>query len=167
MDRRDFIAFTVSGRSLALPVADVRRAVPLPRLAAPAGAPAFLEGFFNLHGSEVAVLRADLLLDLGEEQLGVYSPLLLLAGDDPLMALHVGRITGIAKAADVKPVGKDETFNSAVVGRFDHGGQSTYLLSARQILLAEERSRVAFHRDVMRRRLDGLGREPAGARRAS
>ena len=66
VNRRDLIAFTVSGRRLALPLAGVSRAVALPRLEVPAGAPAFLEGFFDLRGSEVAVLRADRLLDLGE-----------------------------------------------------------------------------------------------------
>jgi purine-binding chemotaxis protein CheW len=161
MDRRDLIAFTVSGRSLAMPVNDVRRALPLPRLAAPVGAPPYLEGFFDLHGSEVAVLRADRLFDLGEETLGIYSPLLLLARQDQAVALHVASVQGIAKTADVKPVGKDETFNSCVVGRFDHLGRSTYLLAADQILLVEERARILAHRSALRRRLDALDTQPA------
>ena len=60
----------------------------------PASAPKFLAGFFDFRGTPVAALRLDLLLSLGEERYGIYSPLLILKEASPPVALHVGRVTG-------------------------------------------------------------------------
>ncbi|MEX0852803.1 MAG: chemotaxis protein CheW [Bauldia sp.] len=165
MDRTLLLAFVAAGRRLALPLNDVERVVPLPLLAVPTGAPNFIEGFFDFHGALVAVVSVGRLLGLGDERLGVYSPLLVLRGQDPPVALHVASITSILKltAADIQPIGKDETFNACVVGRVGDRGETVYVLSTQEILLAEERAKIASQRAIKRRRLDALAGEPTGA----
>ena len=64
---------------------------------------------------------------------------------------------------DVQPIGRDETFNACVVGRFNDRGDTVYLLSTDNILLAEERTKIAAHRAMKKRRLDGLADDDAHA----
>jgi chemotaxis signal transduction protein len=132
-------------------------------LETPAGAPAFLEGFFDFAGTLVAAVRLDRLLSLGEEPLGVYSPLLILRRSDPPIALHVTAVHAILElgAADIHPIARDETFNACVVGRVGLRGETTYVLSADEIMLAEERATVASHRTMRRQRLAGLADQAA------
>lgn len=165
IDRQSFLVFTVADRRLGLPLDDVRRVVPLPLLQPPAGAPTFVEGFFDFRGAPVAVIRIDRLLALGEDKLGLYSPLLLLKGSDPAIALHVGRVVAMLKSSevDVQPIGRDETFNACVVGRFNDRGGTVYLLSTDNILMAEERANVAAQRAMKKRRLDELAVDEADA----
>ena len=163
MDRRTLLAFTAAGRRLALPLEDLQRVVPLPLLQAPIGSPPFVEGFFDFGGTPVAAVRVDRLLSLGEERLGVYSPLLLLKDADPALALHVTSVTSILKttATDIQPIGPDETFNACVIGRLSNRGETVYVLSAENILLAEERSRIASLRAMKKRRIEALASDDA------
>jgi chemotaxis signal transduction protein len=165
IDRQSLLVFTVADRRLGLPLNDVRRVVPLPLLQPPTGAPAFVEGVFDFRGAPVAAIRIDRLLALGEDKLGLYSPLLLLKDSDPAIALHVGRVVAILKSSevDVQPIGRDETFNACVVGRFSDRGETVYLLSTDNILMAEERAKVAAQRAMKRRRLDELAVDEAHA----
>lgn len=147
-------------------MAAVRRVVPLPLLEQPVGAPDFVEGFFDFGGAPVAAVRLDRLLALGEEPLGIYSPLLVLRGEDPPIALHVTSVTAILKltSLDVQPIGRDETFNACVVGRLSDGGETVYVLSAENLLLAEERATIAAQRTMHARRLAALAGDQAEVR---
>jgi chemotaxis signal transduction protein len=158
MGQRPLLLFSVATWRLALPLKDVRRIVPLPLLQAPLGAPRFVEGFFDFQGEPVATLRLDRLFGLEEEKLGIYTPLLVLSVGGLAVALHVGRVDGVLNANDteIQPIGRDETFNACVVGRFGERGETVYLLAKDELLLAEERARVAAHRVMRQKRLDGL-----------
>lgn len=152
------VLFAMSGRRLALPLYDVRRIVPLPRLQAAVGAPRFVEGFFDFQGRAAAALRLDRLFDLDEEPLGLYAPLIVLHQEEPLIALHVARVTSIVDlpTSSLQAIGEGETFNGCVVGRFGAGGDTAFLLSVQNLLLAEERARLAAHMAMRDRRLDAL-----------
>jgi chemotaxis signal transduction protein len=165
VDRQALLTFVSAGRRLALPMETVRRVVPVPLLEPPVGAPAFVEGFFDFGGTPVAAVRLDRLLNLGEEPLGIYSPLLILSGEDPPVALHVTSVTSILKltSLDVQPIGRDETFNACVVGRLSDRGETVYVLSAKDLLLAEERTTIAAHRATHRRRLAAVAEADAEA----
>jgi chemotaxis signal transduction protein len=158
MEQQPLLAFTVATWRLALPLSHIRRIVPLPFLQAPLGAPRFVEGFFDFQGAPVAVLRLDRLFGLEEEKLGVYTPLLVLDVDALAVALHVDRIDGIlnARESEVQPIGRDETFNACVVGRIGDRGETVYLLAKDELLLAEERAKIASHRVMRQQRLADL-----------
>ena len=153
------LGFLAAGRRMALPLREVRRVVPLPLLETPASAPAFVEGFFDLAGTPVAAVRLDRLLNLGEGAPGIYSPLLVLRSSDPPIALHVDTVTSVLKVSpgDVQPIGRRETFNACVVGRVSDSGETVYLLSAGDLLLAEERERIAAISAIGMRRMAALG----------
>jgi purine-binding chemotaxis protein CheW len=166
VDRQALLTFVSAGRRLALPMETVRRVVPLPLLELPVAAPAFVEGFFDFGGTPVVAVRLDRLLNLGDESLGIYSPLLILHGEELPVALHVTSVTSILKltSLDVQPIGRDETFNACIVGRLSDRGETVYVLSAKDLLLAEERSAIAAHRAMHKRRLAALADVPAEAR---
>jgi chemotaxis signal transduction protein len=136
----------------------VRGVLPAPLLQPLAGAPGFLEGFFDYRGGPVAALRLDRLLDLDEDTLGLYSPLILLAASDPPIALHVALADGVASvdSGAVQPIGAGETFNGCVAGRVSEGGETAYLLRAENILLAAERETIAAHAAMRAKRLAAL-----------
>ncbi len=146
-------------------MAAVRRVVPLPLLEPPVGAPGFIEGFFDFGGVPAAAVRLDRLLNLGDEVLGVYSPLLILRGDDPPVALHVTSVTSILNltSLDVQPIGRDETFNACIVGRLSDRGETVYVLSTEELLLTEERATISAHRATHKRRLAALADSEAEA----
>lgn len=158
MDYRNFATFIVSGRRMALPTDCIRRIVPLPLLQPAAGAPPYVEGFFDFRGEAVTAVRLDRLLHLGEDQFGVYSPLLLLKRKDPPVALHVARVIAVRTLAeaDIRPIGRDETFNACVTGRIGEGGETVYLLSEDAILLTEERARIAAYHAIRKDRLEAV-----------
>jgi chemotaxis signal transduction protein len=147
LGQQPFLMFAVAEWRLALPLRKLRRVVPLPPLEAPFGAPPFIEGFFDFQGAPAAALRLDRLFGLGEESLGIYTPLIVVDTGDVMVALHVERIDGICGIADadLQPIGRDETFNACVVARFGHGGETVYVLSKDELLLAKERATVVAH----------------------
>jgi chemotaxis signal transduction protein len=155
---RSYLAFTVAGWRLALPLEELRRVVPLPLLQAPAGAPHFIEGFFDFEGAPVAALRLDRLFGVAEEILGIYTPLIVLQAGELALALHVQRIDGILSVADasIQPIGREETFNACIVGRISDREDTIYLLSKDELLLAEERAKVAAHHAMREQRLEQL-----------
>lgn len=137
----------------------------MPVLNPPAGAPQFVEGFFDFHGEPTAAVRLDRLLDLPEEALGFYSPLILLADAEPAIALHVARADGVARidGSAVQPIEETSTFNGCVIGRVSDAGETVYLLRAANILLGAERAVIAAHDTMRTRRLAAL----AGGERAA
>jgi chemotaxis signal transduction protein len=155
LGQQPFLAFAVADWRLALPLRQVRRVVPLPPLDAPMGAPPFIEGFFDYQGAPVAALRMDRLFGLAQESLDIYTPLIVVDVDGLTTALHVARIDGIRDVADadLQPIGRDETFNACVVARFGHGGESVYVLSKDELLLAKERATVVSHRRMGEQRI--------------
>lgn len=155
------LLFRVAGRRLALPLQAVRNVAPVPLLQPLVAAPPFVEGFFDFQGEPVAAIRLDRLLGLGEDNLGIYTPLLVLGGAARGLALHVAKIDQViqAEAAAIQPIGPDETLNASVVGRISDGGETIYLLSANELLLEAEREKLAAHAALMRRRLDALDGE--------
>jgi chemotaxis signal transduction protein len=152
------LLFQMAGKRLSMPLAAVRCVVPLPLLQRPLGTPYFVEGFFDFQGTPVAAVRLDELLEFGHEELGFYSPLIMLAGDDREFALHVAKVDAVVEveAARIQPIADDETLNACVVGRISDGGETLYLLSPSQLLLAVERQRIAAHAQMWQQRLTAL-----------
>jgi chemotaxis signal transduction protein len=157
-EHRTLLCFRAAARNLALPLGDIKRVLAVPLLMPPIGAPGFVEGFFDFQGRPVASVRLDRLFGLQEERLGLYAPLLLLADEDQLVALHVNKVDSIVKtaASRIQPIGNEQTFNACVVGRVTHRGETVYLVSKMELLLAAERETLAAHAVMKQRRLDAL-----------
>ena len=155
------LLFRIAGRRLALPLDTVRNVAPVPLLRRPVGAPPFVEGFLDFQGEPVAAIRPDRLLDLDEEDLGIYAPLLVLGDAARGIALHVARIDQVMRVDDIviEPIGDDDA--QRVRDRPDRLRQrNVWLLSASRLLLDAERETVAAHAVMKRRRLDALDTGP-------
>lgn len=169
MARLATLLLDIAGTTCALPRAEIREILPLPRLHAPPTAGGPLAGFLNLAGEPVPVIDLAALFELrpagGEDRASL---------DDPYRHVLLARQGGIAFLVDraldlvqvesesLRPVESARSLNGCVVGEFARGDRLVHLLSLDRILTLEERSRLdALTRQATAR----LARfEPDGAR---
>jgi purine-binding chemotaxis protein CheW len=151
------ITFRVGRESYALSLTALREILPLPQLAQPPGLPPLLAGFLNLSGRAIPVVRLARLLGAAESPLGLYSPLLLLKGDNPC-ALIVDAAEAIATldTATILPLREGFCVNDCGLGLAEIGGRHLMLLDPERLFLAEERRRVAELTQIEQARLASL-----------
>ncbi len=156
--RRLFLSFRLSGCLCALPLKAIREVVALPLLSRPPGRPSLLEGFLNLGGSAVPVLRLDRLFNLPELIPSLYTPLLILRQPEDRLALLVESVQGILSLTleDVRPVRGGDSFNDCLEGEITVGDQVVHLLSSERLLLEKERQCLAELQAVEQERLRSL-----------
>lgn len=115
-----------------------------------------LEGMLNLSGRLVPVLRLDLLLNLPEIPVGLYTPLILLKGVErgqPGLAFLVERVSSVAHQCPVLPVDGESSLNGCVRSAVDVAGEIVPLLAPGRLLLQEERQRIAELTEIAQTRL--------------
>jgi purine-binding chemotaxis protein CheW len=124
------------------------------QLACPPGLPALLEGFLNLRGEAVPVVRLRRLFGLPEQTPGLYTPVVILKEGGPL-ALLVDEVGGVLSAPeeDRLPVQEGHAFNDCVEAEVALEGRLVHLLSTDRLLLEGERRRIAEFQAVAQRRL--------------
>ena len=156
--RRDVLVFRVGGQRYAIPLRDIAEIVPMARLASSPSLPAVVDGFLNLAGRAVAVVRLARLLGAPEQPPGLYTPLLILRHAEPPLALLVERVERVVRLADggVLPVGTDDSFNGAVTGVATLDAQPVFLLAPDLLLLAKEQQCLAEFQDREQSRLRAL-----------
>jgi purine-binding chemotaxis protein CheW len=156
------LAFRLAGQLCALPLEKVREILPMPRLARPPGLPSLLEGFLNLGGMALPVLRLDQLFALPPLQPGLYTPLLVLRDPDPPLALLVEQVEAVLSVPGeaLLPVREGHAFNDCATAEVALGGRTLHLLSPERLLLREERQRLAELQAMAQQRLGGLGAAP-------
>lgn len=142
------VVFQIGAAQLALPLEAVIEVLPLPRLAQPPARPPVLEGFLDLGGMLLSVLRLDCLLGLPSQPTGLYAHILRLRLDGAPVALLVERVVGIVAGGgeEARPVAGDQTFRGCVVAEFEHRGSPVHVLAAERLLSEHERSRIEAYR---------------------
>ncbi len=155
-----FLVFRLPGLACALPLASLQEVLPLPQLSRPPGLPALLEGFLNLGGAAVPILRLDRLFGLPELALGRYTPLLVLRQPEDRLALLVesAQVVVHVRPQDVRPVRSGLSFNDCSEGEVTVGDRPVHLLSPERVLLEKERQCLAEWQAVEQERLAALGR---------
>ncbi len=150
------MVFTLAGQPCAIPLESVREVVPMAQLARPPGLPALLEGFLNLRGEAVPVVRLRRLFGLPEASPGLYTPVVILK-EGPL-ALLVDEVSGILSAPEEArlPVQEGHAFNDCVEAEVVLDGRTVHLLSKDRLLLEQERRRIAELQVTAQRRLSEL-----------
>ena len=148
--RRHFVVFDVAASRCALPRAEVRELLPLPRLSRPPGLPKAVAGFLNLAGAAVPVVDAARLLGLAsaddEVEPGLYQHLILIRrGPGPDVALLVDRVVDVISIAPERltPISDADTLNGCVAGEIDTGGGPIHVISGERLFLEEERQALA------------------------
>jgi purine-binding chemotaxis protein CheW len=156
------LTFTVSGRLCALPAAAVREIVPFPALDQAPGQPTLFEGFLNLRGAAIPVLRLDRLFGWPPSEAGLYSHIVVLGGPEGPVGLLAGRAEDIAAYSPdaIHPLAPADSLNGCAGALVEEGGRTIYLLAPEGILLAAERRLMEEFRSREQERLDRL--EAAG-----
>jgi purine-binding chemotaxis protein CheW len=116
-------------------------------LSRPPGLASFLEGFLNLRGAAVPVLRLDRLFPFPAKPPGLYTPLVVLRGADHPLALlveHVQQVVSVPEEAFL-PVREKSCFNDCTEAQVTLGedGAVVHVLSVERLLLEQERRYVA------------------------
>ncbi|MEH3119239.1 MAG: chemotaxis protein CheW [Methylorubrum populi] len=165
MARLATLLLDIAGTTCALPQAEIREILPLPRLHAPPAAGGPLAGFLDLAGEPVPVIDLAALFDLRKSG----------SGDDPYRHVVLARQGGIALLVDraldlvqvgegaLRPVESARSLNGCVVGEFAQGGRLVHLLSLDRILTLEERARLDALTQQARTRLARFAPEEARA----
>lgn len=114
-------------------------------LAEPPGLPSLLEGFLNLRGAAVPVLRLGRLFGLPAPEAGLHSHLLVLRSAPHPLALLVDSASEIASlpADAFLPVREGNCFNECAAAEVTAGGRVVHLLAADRLLLEKERRCVS------------------------
>ncbi len=135
------LAFRVAQLPCAIDVDSVSEILTIPLLARPPTTPAILEGFLNLAGTAVPVLRLDRLFGLPEQPIGIYTPLIVLRASAVLAALLVDGIDEVITLSDstFAPLDDSHSFNGCAKAVVQTGGGPLHLLSIERLLLEQER----------------------------
>ncbi len=146
--------FRLARHSFALKLASISEIVPMAALSRPPLLPPILEGFLNLGGTPVPVLRLAVLLGLPQDPLELYTPLVILRGKLP-MALLVKSVTGIVSAstAMLAPLSEASSFNGCVEGQLHLNGEAIHFISTERLLLEKEQRMVRGFQEIETRRL--------------
>jgi purine-binding chemotaxis protein CheW len=142
----------------ALPVEAVQEIVPMALLSKPPGAPSFLEGFLNLRGRAVPVLRLNRILDLPLQEADLNTLIIVLKNRTDPWALMVHRVEQLLTVPSdtIVSEGQDYSFNNCVEGQIQSDSKMINLLSAERLFLEQEQRRVAELQAVAQQYLDQL-----------
>jgi purine-binding chemotaxis protein CheW len=136
----------------------------MPLLGRPPGLPSLLEGFLDLRGTAVPVLRIDRLFDLPLHSPGLYTPLVILRGGDYPIGLLADRVTGVfsAPAEAFLPVQEKHCFNDCTEAELvlEQAGGPIHVLWRERLLLEQERCRLAELQATAQQYLQDLDRQP-------
>jgi purine-binding chemotaxis protein CheW len=146
--------FQLARERFALRLESVSEIVPMAALSRPPSMPSILEGFLNLGGQALPVLKLAELLGLSQARLELHTPLIIVRGRAAPFALLVNRVLGIVPvpAGGLVAIAPADSFNGCVEGRLTLGDDTAHLLSIDRLLLEkEQRILVEFHATETRR----------------
>ena len=152
------VIFEVAGNLCGIPAAAVEEIVLVPALLRLPGQPPVLEGFINLRGSAVPVVKLDRLFHLESRPPELHMPLIIVTGGEGAVALAVDRVQDVAHIpkTDLRPLENGHSFNDCAIAEFDFGRRAGALLESGRILLQKERQCLAELRERMQAELDSL-----------
>jgi purine-binding chemotaxis protein CheW len=160
MTGSQWVVFTISPEGkCALPAADVYRLIHIPHLIRPPGIPSLVEGFLNLAGSVIPVLRVDRLFGRPDIAFHPYLCVIVLKSTSPPLSLLVGGVDTIIRldAEHVAPVDPGESFNACVTATATVDGQDIALLETGRLLTVREELMLTELRTIQQRRLAEMG----------
>ena len=137
---QNLLIFHLSGLDCAFPLEAVREIVPMAMLSSPPGMPTGLEGFLDLRGTAIPIVRLDRLFDLREQRPGLHTPMIVLRGSGNPIGILVDSVRGIVPmtASGLLNLPESGTFRGCATARFELDGDSIHLLSPDTLLDANE-----------------------------
>jgi purine-binding chemotaxis protein CheW len=152
---QSLLVFHASGLNCAFPLEAVREIVPMASLSAPPGLPSGLEGFLDLRGTAIPIVRLDRLFDLPEQQPGLYTPMIILRGVLGPIGILVDRVRGIVSipSTQLADIPEERTFQGCATASVELDGDLTHLLSPAALLSVNEDRLLADHSAMAQARL--------------
>jgi purine-binding chemotaxis protein CheW len=132
----------------------VAEIVPMAALSTPPNRPILIEGFLNLAGSAIPVIRLERLFGLPVREVELYTPLLVVRTQAGPLALWVERVTGVCAVSESAPltIEPGHSFNGCVEALLGTPEQRIHLLAVERLLLEKERQCVAGFQEQEQRR---------------
>lgn len=154
------VTFRLCGQVFGLAVESVREVVPIAWLDRPPQTPSLVHGVLNLGGRAVPVLRLDRLMGLADGNFGIDASILIMREVEgaQVMGLLVEHVDGVRRPDSFTAMGFCDrgSFNGCLADQLDFKGQVVLLLAWRNLLLEEERQRLADFQAVTQARLADL-----------
>jgi purine-binding chemotaxis protein CheW len=149
------LVFHSSGLNCAFPLQAVREIVPMASLSTPPGLPSGLEGFLDLRGTAIPIVRLDRLFRLPEQQPGLYTPMIILRGVQGPIGILVDRVRGIVAmpSTQLVDIPEDRTFHGCASASVELDGELIHLLAPAALLSANEDRLLADHGAMAQARL--------------
>lgn len=127
--------------------------VALPQTVQLPGQPEILEGFLNLRGTVLPVVRTAVLFRQPPHA-GLYSPIIVIRGAHGDVGLLVDEVRSVEDIAEQwRPLAPGHSANEFALGEFVCDGENTILLDSARLLLVEEQQRLQqLQAELTRRR---------------
>lgn len=123
----------------------------------PPGQPPILEGFLNLRGKAIPVVRLRRLFDLSSSEPEIHTPVIVVRFEHTILGLLVDRAEQIsAYPASFQPLEENHSLNDCAQAQFEVEGRSVVLLDCGRFLFLEERKRMTELQSEAQCRLDEI-----------
>jgi len=135
----------------------VEEIVPIAATAKVPGQPSILEGFLNLRGAILPVVRMAAFFSL-PLQSGLYAPIIVIRGGNRSLGLLVSEVESVSTVAagELRKLTANHTANEYAEAEFDLNDRSVALLNLDRLLLAEEQLRIGELQWQVEQRLKAL-----------
>lgn len=136
----------------------VREIIPFAAGVKAPGQPSLVEGFLNLRGAVLPIVRVAALFDLPFAP-GAWSPVIVLQNPGGPLGLLVDSVEDVLsiRGSGLRPVSPCQTLNECAEAEFSVEGRDYFLLDCDRLFLAEEQSRIGELQTRIARRLADLG----------
>lgn len=157
--RRHALVFSVAQHRYAVPSERVHQIVHMAALVSTPGQPSVIEGFLNLRGRAIPVIRLRRLFQLDARAPQIYTPLVIVDSGGLAMALAVDAVEEVADFDDssIQPLSEGNSPNNCAEAVFNLDGRQVILLSCDLLLLAKERACLTELQAAVDERLGELG----------
>lgn len=124
----------------------------------PPGLASILEGFLNLRGTAVPIVRFDRLFSLPEQPSALYTSLIILRGADWPTGVLVDTVVKIIAPEHNSwlPVRANHSFNHCLLAEVEMNGNVIHVLSPECMLIEREQRYVAEFQAIEQHRLADL-----------
>jgi purine-binding chemotaxis protein CheW len=151
------LTFQVGQYWCALRVPQIQEIVPIAATTQVPGQPSILEGFLNLRGRLLPVVRMAALFNL-PFQANPYAPVIILRRGQDNLGLLVSQVESVIALDDLElhPLAAGHVANEYAEAEFSIKDRSVVLIDCGRLLLAEEQRRIAEMQATVEQRLRAL-----------
>lgn len=139
---RDLLLFRINQHACAIPIGGIAEIVQYAATTTLPGQPPILEGFLNLRGHALPVIRLAALFGLPQAAPALNSAIIVLRSQAGLLVDEVEGLHSLVPGS-LEPIAGGHSFNECAAGQFDFEHRRFTLLSPERILLAQEEARIA------------------------